>query len=75
MLALTTYMFIYLCGWIVLYRIGAGSCSIIGVWVFADTFNVIIDNARAFFMPVHNHSRGLFPLRKISCWTFIKHYY
>ena len=77
MLALTTYKFIcHFYGWIVLYRIGAGSCSIIGVWVFADTFNVIIDNARAFFMPVHNHSRGLFlPLRKINCRRFFTLFY
>ena len=58
-------------GGLLLYRKGAGCCSIIVMRAFPDALEQIIDNARVFFMPVHNHSWGLYStLRKISCWIF-----
>ena len=51
MLALTTYKCIcHLYGWIVLYRISAGCCSIIVTWAFADALRLVIDDEPALFL-------------------------
>ena len=61
-------------GWGILYRIGAGFCSIIVGWAYQSLKRNNRQLARVFFMPVHNHSREVVSLRKISCWIFI-HYF
>ena len=59
MLALITYKYMdhFMVDYIISYRRGL---LFYYCWMgFARASNLIIDNARAFFMPVHNHSRGV----------------
>lgn len=70
MLALTTYMFIYLYGWIVLYRIGAGCCSIITTRAYQSLLLNNRQHARVFLCPFIIIREGVLTLRKISCWIF-----
>ena len=58
MLALTTYKCIYhLNGWVVLYRISAGCCSIIVTWAFADALRLVIDDEPALFYILSEKNR------------------
>ena len=47
-------------GGLLLYRIGAGCCSIIVRRALLEPLSYNRQHARAIFMPVHNHSWGLF---------------
>ena len=71
MLALTTYMFIYhFYGRIILYRIGAGCCSIIVVRAYQSLQFDNRQQTRVFLCPFMIIRGGCFPLRKISCCFF-----
>ena len=75
MLALTTYKCIYLfTGWIILYRIGAGCCSIITKRAFQS---LQLDNrqqARVFLCPFIIIRGGCFPFVKLVVGFFTLFY-